>query len=315
MTLRRPSLVAALACCGLACSATGANVGNPTSDGVGDAATADVGAIPVNPDGGNAPATILIFVHDGSPDLAPFRVCIDPAGAPLPSDFSRPMPLANYPGIPVGAAASLGDVDDKIMFNVTLVDALALANAQSDPRSKSCNALSFLGTAASEAITAPVVLTMGMVNVAVVQGSAGSRTVKVVTLDATAPADKTTRLQWGQFAAGAGTLSATFSKNGSADVPLGAAAQGAVAQGSVQVDFDPGSPPGAFDTSGITVTGAGQPRFFSLSDIQAASDPTSVPTQFFTPRVSFGVLAVGDANLADAGAGQGLHLVAIPAQL
>jgi hypothetical protein len=98
-------------------------------------------------------------------------------------------------------------------------------------------------------------------------------------------------------------------------VDLGSSPQGAIVTGSVEVDFDPGSPSTTFDTSGITVTGTGQPRFFSLTDIQGATDPTTIPTQFFTPRVPFAVLAVGDANLADAGAGEELHLLAIPAQL
>ena len=290
-----------LAACG---SSARPDTSGPNDQGPDAAAGSEPDGATLSADSGTpqAPATILVFVHGGSSDLAPFRVCLDSAGAPLPSD--HPMPRANYPGVPVGAAASLGDVDSHTSFTVTLVDALALADSKSQPWANDCSMLpDFLPPAALETTGPKVQLVAGAFNVAVVLGAAGARTVKVVTLDATPPALNKMRLQWGQFATGLGTASATF--GGAA---LGNAAPQAVASASVEVAFDPSSSPAAFDGSGVTVTGTdGIPRFFSLTDIQAASDPTTVPTQFFSGRVSYGVIGIGDAAQ--------LHLVAIPVQL
>ena len=297
---------------GVAEAGPGDKIGDDSGAGPFDAASSGADAA-LTPKG---PATILVFVHGGSPDLAPFRICVDPSGAPLPSDFSHPMPQSNYPGIPAGGAGSLGDMDAKLSLNVTLVDALALANSKTDPRSNMCSELTgFLSSTALETISAPVLLTAGKVNVAVVRGSNGSRTIDVVTLDATGPMDGKLRLQFGQVATGLGMASAAFGPQGAPGTPLGSAGPSAMTAMGVDVSFDPSSPSGAFDTSGVTVTSTGMPRFFSLTAIQGATDPTTVPTDFFTARVSYAVIAIGDSTAADAAAGNELHLLAVPAQL
>jgi hypothetical protein len=128
----------------VACASNASNAGYASeNDGGGQDASGDASPFgdggfdapfdaPMDAPDAPAPPTTALFIQ-GSPSLPDVRLCwgvgtaTPPAVVPFPGTGA--MPASNYPGIPVGGAAALGDARDLAVSGVTLyaIDAQNLA--------------------------------------------------------------------------------------------------------------------------------------------------------------------------------------------
>ncbi len=258
----------------------------------------DLGPEDASPDGfgPKIPIATVYAVH-AAPDLAAFRVCLDPGLHPLPSDPLRPMPLSNYPGVSVGGAASLGRFSG--LHHVKIYPALQIADSSTD-HDATCGAMQVVQGEDLGDVTFD-----GGIDLLVVRTGANNKhVVSLVSADSTEVLGLSLRLQLGDFSdAVPTTLAATFGKQSAAGQALGPAKFGALAP-IVTTSLQSASAQDV-DDYGVNVGTS----FYSLANILRGTDPTLAPTEFFSGRQNgYAILLVGDAT-KDGGAGE--HFVAI----
>ncbi len=247
--------------------------------------------------------SVVYAVHAGAADLPAFRLCIAPETTPLPNDPSHPMPLSNFPGVAPGGMALLGNVHG--IFSVTVLSALEIQNSPTDKFS-TCGAATTDGNLAFRAPVGMLSFTSAIEILVLTGGMAPI--AKVVAADSTTySAGGAPHFQFGNFAQSLqGPITATF---GTQQTPaldnLGAASFGALTPKASQATaFNSANPtPADYDNFGVQANG----KFYSLSDIQHASDPTTTPGQFFGSRLNgYALLLVDDVG------GKSQHMVAVP---
>ncbi len=244
----------------------------------------------------------LYAVHAGPADLPAFRLCLQPAFKPLPSDPSHPMALANYPGVGVGSMAPLGAVMGN--HHVILYSALGIADSSSASNAD-CQSIANDKVLIGEDL-GNITIGGGM-QMLVVHGPSSARKLTLVTADP-APLDGQSpiHLQVGHFSQklAAATITAKFGTKGSANTSLGTASFGALVPASVVASGFPIDPVSAdFDNYGLEVGGV----FWSLADIQRATDPTTTPGALFGGRLNaYALLLVDDIGKSTQ------HFIAVP---
>lgn len=257
-----------------------------------------------NPDSSALDAVPLIYaVHAGPADLPAFRLCLGDATPPLPSDPSHPMPLSNFPGVGVGSMAELGSFSGNFP-QVTLFSAFTLKDSMS-AAGKSCGELITAGAITAEQL-GPITLDSS-VQILVVSGASGARKLSRVSADGTTYGNgpQPMHFQVGHFSQSLSQapIAAKFGTQGAGVESLGSPAFQTLAA-SVGVTGFPASPlPGDFDKYGVQIGAA----FYSLSNIQAATDPTTTPADFFKSRLNgYALLLIDDVGKPTQ------HLVAVP---
>lgn len=287
-------LLAILAACG------GSGLATSSVDGGTDNGRPDAKA-PLTADASGS-LNALYAVHAGPADLPAFRLCLQPALKPLPNDPSHPMALANYPGVGVGSMAPLGSVVGD--HHVILYSALAIADSSS-ARDADCNTIATDKVLIGEDL-GNITIGGGM-QMLVVHGPSSARKLTLVTADP-APLDGQSpiHLQVGHFSQklAAATITAKFGTKGSANTSLGTASFGALVPASVVASGFPIDPVSAdFDNYGLEVGGV----FWSLADIQRATDPTTTPGALFGGRLNaYALLLVDDIGKSTQ------HFIAVP---
>ncbi len=282
---------------------------DPSSQQVAD--KVDDGGVQLGTDSGhpNAPdamttVSTVYAVHAATTDLPAFRVCLDPSSTPLPNDFSHPMPLSNFPGVAPGGMALLGQISGS--FAATLVSALEVQNAPGDKTAR-CGTVTTDGNVSVKPMGS-LAFNKGGVEILVISGTDAAPSAKLVTAsEVSYDQGALLHLQWGHFAQSLkqAPIAATFGpKNMPTRDALGSVAYGSLSSTAVEASsfYLPTPAPGDYDNFGVQVNG----KFYSLSDIQHASDPTTTPGQFFGSRLNgYALLLVDDA-------GNTQHIVAVP---
>lgn len=247
------------------------------------------------PDAFLEPSLVLVNGLVTNTKLTDVRVCPDEAGDALPLPAGRPMPMANYPGIPRGGGADLGKLT---------TPALRVYKAR-DAMNETCSSLFSKG-----GIRLPLSGTLLGVHVVVlVDGPNDTVATKIIRIPLGAqPGD---HLIAAQAAIGLGGSSGTDS--GTVTFPAASAQVGtdaANATAGVQIP----------DTvSGVIQAKVGSIDFTqSLASIQTVSDPTTEPTAFYGVRTQYLFVLVGDPAkpykpvAPQDFAGTELHFTAVP---
>jgi hypothetical protein len=275
-----------------------AKAGAPDADA--SAAEADANADPNTRDSSGPTPSAVYAVHGGAADLPPFRLCLSDDAKPVPSDPTHPIPLTNFPGVGVGGMADLGDLSGN--YSVRLFPAQTIQDSSSD-HDAICKTLVSDKLIPYEQLDT-VDLQSG-VQLLVVVGEKSSRKVFRVAADTgTYSGGGTIHLQMGHFSASLKTspIVANFGTKGATTMPLGSVSFSTLAPAAVEVTFASNPLPKDYDTYGVDVSGT----FYSLSDIQHATDPTTTPNNFFNGRLNaYALVLVDDANT-------GHHIVAVP---
>ncbi len=249
------------------------------------------------------------------------RVCLGTSSKdyPLPDDPAKPMPLSNYPGIPLGGGVDLGSH----VLPSTIYIVSAVAQDQNFPGGTavtSCDKIiSDSGAAARPYLVASVPTQSSNAFVVVLLdgptgAAAASAPIDSKTYGPGSDAGVTVNAQLGAFGPWARQgVFAELVDPSDASTPLTVFDGGSVApDASIPIALP------SFTDRALRFTSAGAvPGSFSQSfqSIQAVSDPTTSPEVFYGVRSNFLFLALGTPQ-PDGGApsfgGRGLHVVAIP---
>ena len=252
------------------------------------------------------------------------RVCLGtgPGDRPLPEDPTHPVPLSNYPGIPLGGGVDLGQYLAPSTIYVISAK-LQKDNYPGGPAQVACNEILSPGASAKPYLAVSVPPGSGQARLVVLldDTSDGGAAAAAATLDEATydpdDAGAAVHAQLGAFGPWA-RQSVTVDSVDPTDASASLAAfdGGSVAPPqSLLVDVSP------FDGRALRFSSAGavpSELVQSFQDIQSVSDPTTSASVFYGQRANFVFLALGAPGAADAAAAppsfesRALHIVAIP---
>jgi hypothetical protein len=252
------------------------------------------------------------------------RICLGsgPSDRPLPEDPSHPVPLSNYPGIPLGGGVDLGD------YPLPQTIYVIAANLQKDnypggPAQVGCNEILSTGPTGKPYLTVSVPDAPGPNRLVVLlddTSDAGATAVATLLDEATyGPSDGGTTVYAQVGAFGPWTtqpITVDVLDSSDASTPLALFDAGSVSPTtSVPVEISPYAGLSLrFSSAGATPGQLVQ----SFQEIQSVSDPTTSGSVFYGQRANYLFLLLGAPGSADAAApppsfeDRGLHIVAIP---
>ncbi len=327
--------------------------GGITSDASGfDSGGADAGA-------GDAGATpsVLVVVH-ASPDLYDFRLCFgrstsadgisvdfDPNAVPWPNDDTHPMASSNYAGIPVGGGATLPreiatngpyvipyliDAHQLAMTNDPKAHCNARVGPSCPPRTGVClNATDYVQLpgipistilgGGTRVLAIGGCKTPGAAVCGTVMGGALHATVLSLAHASVMSVDQI-GVQVAHLAVGAGPIVATLDTVDAGSFALDPLQSGPQNGAIVTIPGTQGSL--LWGSQGVSAQLAADAGLrMSLADLQRISDPSVLPSDYFTAGTSYVFVLVGDKSAAnmlyvDGGLnpkfdGTALHFVAI----
>ena len=252
------------------------------------------------------------------------RVCLGTSSSdrPLPEDPTHPVPLSNYPGIPLGGGVDLGQYDAPATIYVISAK-LQKDNYPGGPAQVACSDILSSGASGKPYLTVSVPTGAGPDQLVVLLDGAGDggAVAAAATLD-----DAT----YGPDDAGAAVHAQLGAFGPWARQPIvvdqldsndAAVALAAFDGGSLTMPPAHPLPVAPFDGLSLRFSSPGAvpvELVQTFQDIQSVSDPTTSASVFYGQRANFVFLALGAPAAADAAApppafgGRGLHIVAIP---
>lgn len=284
---------------------SGASASDSAMNGGGDDATPN----PALDDGGSFP-TKLVLVHTGVSDLplGALRACWE--GGPVnaaPSDYAHPMPLANFPGVPIGGAVDLGVIDPNVT-SLTLYSAKEVATQKSE----ACSSLAKLPS--SSQLVVPISLEAGHLNfVGIGPLGSGSRTIYQAAVAPTYVQNQAPlTFHVGHMASGVATgIDVTYQTNRVNGGAAGHAELGTIdAQGTTLTALT--VPPTNADWSGHGIGISSPVASFTFAEIQGSTDPTTTPAALYGSRTEFVLLLTGSQVTTTPAGGTELHEIVVP---